>query len=89
VKTGLIWVAIIGAIVALFLLNPTKAPQPAELNTIQQVVELAEQGKIAKGAIRSDATGGRDWTTITGKPPNPSCRTRPAPPPRPSRCRAA
>ena len=42
-KTGLIWVAIIGAIVALFMLNPGKAPQPATLK-IQQVVELAEQG---------------------------------------------
>jgi cell division protease FtsH len=65
-KTGLIWVAIIGAIVALFLLNPARAPQPAVLN-IQQVLELAEQGKIANGTIRSDATGGKDWTVITGE----------------------
>jgi cell division protease FtsH len=65
-KTGLIWVLIIGAIVALFLLNPAKAPQPATLN-IQRVVELAEQGKIANGAIRSDATGGRDWSVLTGE----------------------
>ena len=31
IKTGLIWFAIIGAIVALFLLNPSRAPQPAVL----------------------------------------------------------
>ena len=65
-KTGLIWMAIIGAVVALFLLNPPKSTQPATLN-IQRVVELADQGKVANGAIRSDATGGRDWTVLTGE----------------------
>ena len=65
-KTGLIWMAIIGAVVALFLLNPPKAAQPATLN-IQRVVELADEGKIANGTIRSDATGGRDWTVLTGE----------------------
>ncbi len=65
-KTGLIWVAIIAAIIALFLLNPGKAPQPATLK-IQQVLELAEQGQIASGFIRQDSTGGRDWSSITGE----------------------
>ncbi len=62
-KTGLIWIAIIGAIVALFMLNPGKAPQPATLK-IQQVVELAEQGQIASGFIQPDGTGGRDWSQV-------------------------
>ncbi len=65
-KTGLIWIAIIGAIVALFMLNPGKAPQPATLK-IQQVVELAEQGQIASGFIQPDGTGGRDWSQVTGE----------------------
>jgi cell division protease FtsH len=65
-KTGLIWMAIIGAVVALFLLNPPKSAQPATLN-IQRVVELADQGKVANGTIRSDATGGRDWSVLTGE----------------------
>ncbi|HEY8996231.1 MAG TPA: ATP-dependent zinc metalloprotease FtsH, partial [Lacunisphaera sp.] len=65
-KTGLIWVAIIGAIVALFLLNPAKTPQPAALS-IQGVIELAEQGKIAGGAMRNDPTGGPSWYTVTGE----------------------
>ena len=69
-KTGLIWVAIIVAIAALFWLNPAKTPQPAVLN-IQQVLELAEQGKIATGSIRSDATGGRDWSVVTGETTEP------------------
>jgi cell division protease FtsH len=58
--------AIIGAVVALFLLNPPKSAQPASLN-IQRVVELADQGKVDNGTIRSDATGGRDWTILTGE----------------------
>ncbi len=65
-KILLIWLAIIGAIVALFYFNPTRTAQPAVLK-IQQVVELAEQGKIAEGYIRSDASGGRDWSVITGE----------------------
>jgi cell division protease FtsH len=69
-KTGLIWVAVIVAITALIWMNPTKTPQPAVLN-IQQVLELAEQGKIATGSIRSDATGGRDWSVVTGKTTEP------------------
>ena len=69
-KTGLIWVLIIGAIVALFLLNPAKAPQPATLN-IQRVVELAQSDEIDNGAIRSDATGGRDWSMLTGETKKP------------------
>src|SRR5258708_638557 len=66
VKTGPVWVVIIGAIVALFLLSPTRAPQPATLK-IQQVVEMAEQGQIASGTIRRDATGGKDWSELTGE----------------------
>ena len=65
-KTGLIWVLIIGAIVALFFLNPGRTPTPATLK-IQQVVELAEKGDVKDGAIRSDATGGRDWSVLTGE----------------------
>jgi len=65
-KTGLIWMAIIGAVVALLLFNPPKSAQPATLN-IQRVVELADQGKVDKGSIRSDATGGRDWSVLTGE----------------------
>jgi cell division protease FtsH len=64
-KTGLVWFGIIGLIVALFMLNPPSSTPPITLN-IQQVVDLAEQGKIAKGNIRSDATGGRDWSVLTG-----------------------
>jgi len=64
-KMLLIWVLAIAGIVAFFLLTQGRATQPAVLK-IEQVVELAEQGKIAEGSIRSESSGGRDWTVITG-----------------------
>ena len=69
-KTWLIWIVIIGAVAALYMFNPPKSATPAVLK-MQQVVELAEQGKIAQGAIRSDASGGRDWSILTGETKEP------------------
>ncbi len=65
IKMIVFWVIGIGILVAMLWFNPARAPQPATLK-IQQIVELAEQGKIAEGAIRSDATGGRNWFEVTG-----------------------
>jgi cell division protease FtsH len=69
-KMLLIWVVIIAAIVALYFFNPARSPQPATLK-IQQVVELAEQGKIADAYIRSDSSGGRDWSFLNGETKEP------------------
>ncbi len=73
-KTWLIWIVIIGAVAALYLFNPPKTEAPAILK-MQQVVELAEQGKIADGTISSDASGGRDWSVIKGHTKEPALRT--------------
>ena len=64
-KVILIWLAIIGAIVALYVSSSARGPQPATLK-IQEVVAFAQEGKIAKGNIRSDSSGGRDWSIISG-----------------------
>lgn len=65
-KVLLIWLSIVAAVLALFYLSPGKAAAPVMLK-IQQVVEFAEQGKIAKGEIRPDVAAGRDWAIITGE----------------------
>jgi len=70
IKMLLFWAVGISALIALIWLNPTKAPQPATLN-IKQVLELAEQGKIANGTIRSDVTGGPYWSVVTGETTEP------------------
>jgi cell division protease FtsH len=65
-KMILIWLVVIAAIGALLYTSSTKGPQPATLK-IQEVVAYAEAGKIAKGYIRSDSSGGRDWSIISGE----------------------
>jgi len=65
-KVILIWAAIIAAVVALFYFNPAKAPTPARVK-IQQVVEFAEKGEVATGAIRQEGTGGSNWYEMTGE----------------------
>ncbi len=65
-KLVLIWIAILGSVVALIYYNPARAPQPAAVN-IQGVIELAEQGKIASGGMRNDPTGGPSWYIVAGE----------------------
>jgi cell division protease FtsH len=65
-KVMLIWVSIVAALVLLLLWTPGRLSSPVNLK-IQQVVEMAEKGGIREGVIRPDATGGRDWATITGE----------------------
>ena len=56
---------------ALLFLSPKRLTSPANLK-IQGVVELAEQGKIKEGVIRTDSSGGRDWVVVTGKTTEPN-----------------
>jgi cell division protease FtsH len=65
IKMILFWVVGIGVLVALLYFNDSRMAQPTRLK-IQQVVELAELGQVSDGTIRPDATGGRDWSEVTG-----------------------
>ncbi len=65
-KVALIWVAIIGAVLALLYLSPRNAAPIAKLK-IQQVIELADAGKVESGVINYDGRYGRDGAIITGK----------------------
>ncbi len=65
-KVLLIWFSLVAAAVALVLWTPKALQSPANLK-VQQVVELAEQGGVLEGVIRSDVSGGRDYTILTGK----------------------
>src|SRR5690606_8553041 len=70
-KVLLIWIVIVGAVVALWAFNPGKVSAPAMLK-ISEVVELADAGRISRGTIRPDVSGGRDWAVITGEVVPPS-----------------
>jgi len=73
-KVLLIWLAIVGAVLALFLLNPSKVKTPAVLN-LQRVVELSEGGQVREGIIRPDGAGGRDWVIVSGETTEPILTT--------------
>jgi len=65
-KVILIWLCVFGAMAALYYFSNGKVQAPASLK-IQKVVELAESGSIAKGEIRIDPAGGKDWAQIVGE----------------------
>jgi len=65
-KVILIWLSVLGAMAALYFLSNGKVQAPANLK-IQEVVDYAEKGKIAKGEIHTDVSGGRDWALIAGE----------------------
>ena len=63
-KVILIWLAIVGALLALYYLTPKGTTAPATIK-IQDVVDLAEKGAIKEGVIRPEASW-RDGAIITG-----------------------
>src|SRR6266542_2256449 len=65
-KVLIFFLALFLAALALLFLSPTRLSSPASLK-MQQVVELAEKGKIKEGIIHPDASGGRDWVQVTGE----------------------
>ena len=65
-KMLVIWLVIVLAAISLLFFAPGRLTSPATVN-LQKVVELAEQGKVSKGVIRPDSSGGRDWVVITGE----------------------
>lgn len=65
-KVLIFFLALFLAALALLFLSDRRLASPATLK-IQRVVELAEQGKIKAGTIRTDTSGGRDWVVVTGE----------------------
>ena len=65
-KVILIWLSVLGAMAALYIFSTGKVASPANLK-IQEVVDLAENGKVAKGEIRPDISGGSNQSIVTGE----------------------
>ncbi len=64
-KVFLVWMIIIGAVVALWVFNPGTASPPKELK-ISEIVALTEEGQVVSGVIQPELSGGRDWAVISG-----------------------
>jgi len=65
-KVWLIWLTVAVGLFALIKWSPPKLSNPVSLK-IQEVVDKADKGLIKAGEIRPDASGGRDWSIITGE----------------------
>jgi cell division protease FtsH len=66
-KVSMIWLSILAAVLVLFYITPPRSATPANLK-IQQVIELANEGKVESGVIRYDSSYGlRSGAVITGK----------------------
>jgi cell division protease FtsH len=65
-RMWLIWIALLGTILAVLWLNPAKSQGQASLK-LTEVVELAETGKIKEGVMRFSSAGGPYWFEITGE----------------------
>ncbi|TVR50129.1 MAG: cell division protein FtsH, partial [Puniceicoccaceae bacterium] len=65
-KVLIIWLAIVAAILGLFFFAPGSGGQVITLK-IPEVMEAAAAGEIREGVIKSEPSGGKDWSVITGK----------------------
>jgi len=65
-KVILIWMAVVAAMAALVYFSNGKAQTAANLK-IQQIVDFADKGLIAKGEISPDPGNGRDQSIIVGE----------------------
>ena len=63
-KPILIWLVVIGALFSLYFFSDPR-PRTKNVWTIRDVIKAAEEGRIAKGNIKSDPKGGPDWSEIT------------------------
>ncbi len=64
-RMWLIWIALLGTILAVLWLNPAKSGSQAVIG-VQDVVERAARGEVKKGTIR-DSGDGREWRILTGE----------------------
>ncbi len=65
-KMLVIWLVVVLVAISVLFFAPPRLSSPATIK-IQKVVELAEQGKVREGVIRSEPSSGRDWYVVTGE----------------------
>lgn len=66
-KVFLVWIFIIGAVMALWYFNPGNVSPPAQLK-IAEIVQLTEEGAVKAGEIRTDPMG---WSFVDGETHDP------------------
>jgi cell division protease FtsH len=66
-KVLLIWVALVAVLLSILYWTPPGGEAPANLKSLQDVVEATQAGKIKEGVIRYDPSGGPGYAVITGE----------------------
>ena len=72
-KVLLIWLAILAAIIGLVMAQSGEiTPSQRALNSVDDLISAANEDRIEKAIIQSDAKGGEEWYTVNGKVLNPA-----------------
>jgi len=72
-KVLLIWLAILAAIIGLAMVQSQEVtPSHSSVNSVNDLILEAKEGRIDKAVIESDPKGGEEWYTIKGNFKNPA-----------------
>ena len=72
-KVLLIWLAILAAIIGLAMMQSQEiTPSHSSINSVNDLILEAKEGRIEKASIESDPKGGEEWYSIQGNFKNPA-----------------
>jgi cell division protease FtsH len=72
-KVLLIWLAILAAIIGLAMVQSQEVtPSHSSVNSVNDLILEAKEGRIEKAVIESDPKGGEEWYSIQGNFKNPA-----------------
>ena len=72
-KVLLIWLGVLAAIIGLAMMQSKEmTPSHSTINSINDLINEAKEGRIEQAVIESDPKGGEEWYTIQGNFKNPA-----------------
>jgi cell division protease FtsH len=72
-KVLLIWLAILAAIIGLAMMQSQEiTPSHSSINSVNDLILEAKEGRVEKASIESDPKGGEEWYSIQGNFKNPA-----------------
>ena len=64
-KVLLIWLAILAAIIGLAMMQSQEiTPSHSSINSVNDLILEAKEGRVEKASIESDPKGGEEWYSI-------------------------
>ena len=72
-KVLLIWLGVLAAIIGLAMMQSKEmTPSHSTINSVNDLINEAKEGRIEQAVIESDPKGGEEWYTIQGNFKNPA-----------------